>query len=60
MPVDRFEPDPMLVELALQHRDLVPQGEDLRVLVAVVAGRYSARQRQDHESTPHVGLSTRE
>jgi hypothetical protein len=36
-PVGRLEPDPLRVELALQNRELVPQGEDLRVLVTVTA-----------------------
>lgn len=35
-PISRLEPDPLPTELALQHRDLIPQGQDLRVLVAVI------------------------
>jgi hypothetical protein len=31
------EPDPLLAELAVQHRELVAQREDLRVLVPVAA-----------------------
>jgi hypothetical protein len=38
-PVGRTEPKPMAVELTLQDRELVAQGEDLGVLVAV-ADRY--------------------
>jgi hypothetical protein len=34
-PFDRFEPDPLAVELALQHGELVAQRQDLDVLVAV-------------------------
>jgi hypothetical protein len=36
-PIGRFEPDPLPTELALQHHELMPQSEDLRVLVAVTA-----------------------
>jgi hypothetical protein len=42
--VDRFESDPLPVELALQHRELVPSREDLEVL-AVVAARQQPQQR---------------
>ena len=31
-PIGRLEPDPLLAELAVQYRELVPQGEDLRIL----------------------------
>jgi hypothetical protein len=34
-PVGRIEPDSLAVELALDDRDLVPQGENLGVLVTV-------------------------
>jgi hypothetical protein len=34
-PVHRVEPNLLLAQLAFEHRDLVTQGEDLRVLVAV-------------------------
>jgi hypothetical protein len=36
-PIGGLEPDPLFVELAVQHGELVPQGEDLRVLVPVTA-----------------------
>jgi hypothetical protein len=36
-PVGRFESDPLPTELALQHRKLMPQGQDLGVLVTVAA-----------------------
>jgi hypothetical protein len=43
--VGRLEPDSLPVELAVQHRELVPQGEDLRVLVTVTA-RQEPQQRE--------------
>jgi hypothetical protein len=39
--IDRFEPDPLPVELALQHRQLVTQRQDLDVLVAVATRQQS-------------------
>ncbi|WP_158632282.1 hypothetical protein [Micromonospora sp. Llam0] len=36
-PISRFEPGPLPAELALQYRELLPQDEDLGVLVAVAA-----------------------
>ncbi|WP_213007220.1 hypothetical protein [Paractinoplanes toevensis] len=38
-PIDRIEPDLLLAELAVQHRKLVPQDENLGVLVAIAAWR---------------------
>ena len=37
-PIGWFEPDLLLAKVALQHRDLVSQREDLDVLVAIAAG----------------------
>src|SRR5258705_8659163 len=55
-PVARLEPRLLSAQLALQHRDLVAQDEDLGVLVpiahrAAVAG---ARPRSSHRGTPVV------
>jgi hypothetical protein len=60
-PVGRVEPYPLPVEVALQHRELVPEGEDLRVLVPVAAGQQpqqrervrdpQVRQPEQHEPT---------
>jgi hypothetical protein len=44
-PVGRVEPYPLPIKLTLQHRELMTQGEDLRVLVAVA----SRQQRQQRE-----------
>jgi hypothetical protein len=38
-PIDRLEPDPLPVELTLQHRELVAQRQDLDVLIGVAAGQ---------------------
>jgi hypothetical protein len=43
-PIDRCEPDVLPVELTLQHRELMPQREDLDVLVAVAAGQQSQQR----------------
>jgi hypothetical protein len=58
-PIGWFEPDPLPVELALKHRELVPQNEDLGVLVPDAArqqsqqckrvGDVQVRQSQQHE-----------
>jgi hypothetical protein len=58
--VDRLESNLLPVELALQHRELMAQREDLDVLVAVAAGQQSqqrkrvgdaqVRQSQQHEA----------
>ncbi|MGI5175223.1 hypothetical protein ACQEVZ_02690 [Dactylosporangium sp. CA-152071] len=34
-PIARVEPHPLVAQLALQHHDLMAQGEDLSVLVPV-------------------------
>jgi hypothetical protein len=59
-PIDRLEPDPLHVELALHHRELVAQRQDLDVLVSVAARQQAqqpkrvpdaqARQSQQHEA----------
>jgi hypothetical protein len=59
-PIDRLEPDPRPVELALHHRKLVTRRQDLDVLVAVAARQQSqqrnrvrdahVRQTQQHEA----------
>jgi hypothetical protein len=36
-PIGWVEPDALLAELAVQHRELVAQHEDLRVLVPIAA-----------------------
>jgi hypothetical protein len=36
-PVGRVQPHPLPVELTLQHRELMAQGEDFRLLVPVAA-----------------------
>jgi hypothetical protein len=38
-PVGGVEPDSLPIELALQHRELVAEGENLCVLVSVAAGQ---------------------
>jgi hypothetical protein len=40
-PVGWSEPDPVAVELALQDRELVAQGQNLGVLIAVAAREQS-------------------
>jgi hypothetical protein len=37
-PVGGLEPDPLVAELALQHRELVTKHEDFGVLIVVAAG----------------------
>jgi hypothetical protein len=44
-PVGRLEPHPLPVELPLQHRELVPQSQDLCILVPVAA-RQQSQQRE--------------
>jgi hypothetical protein len=44
--VGGLEPDPSAIELAVQHSELVAQGEDLDVLVTVPAGQ-QAQPRED-------------
>jgi hypothetical protein len=49
-PIRRSEPHLLPTELPLQHRDLVPQGEDFDVLVAI-----AHRQQAEHrEYVPHT------
>jgi hypothetical protein len=63
-PVGWIEPDSLPVELALQYRELVAEGEDLRVLV-LVAARQQPRQRervgdtQVRQSQQHEAASSR-
>jgi hypothetical protein len=40
-PVSRVEPHTLPVEKALQNHELVPQGEDLGVLIAVAAREHA-------------------
>jgi hypothetical protein len=60
-PVGWVKPDPLSVELTLQHGELVAEGENLGVLVPVAAGQQpqecqrvgdaEVRQSQQHEAT---------
>ena len=43
--IGRSEPDPLPVELALQHRELMAQRQDLHVLVPIAA-RQQPQQRE--------------
>jgi len=54
--VGGLELDPLAVELALQHDDLVAQREDLDVLVTITAGQ-QAQQRERVRDT-EVGQAT--
>jgi hypothetical protein len=63
-PIDRLEPDLLPVELALQHRELVAQRQDLDVLVAVTARqqpqqRERVRDTQVRQSQQHAAASSR-
>jgi hypothetical protein len=63
-PIDRLEPDPLPVELALQHRELVTQREDLDVLVPVATRQQSqqrerVRDAQIRQSQQHEAASSR-
>jgi hypothetical protein len=59
--IARVEPHPAVAELALQHRDLMAQGEELRVLVPIAhreqAQHRPRRSRPLHPSVhPQAGL----
>jgi hypothetical protein len=62
-PVGRFESDPLPVEVALQHGELVPQRQDFRVLVAIAARqpqqREHVRDTQVSQSKEHETASSR-
>ena len=63
-PIGRLEPDPLATELTVQHRQLMPQGEDLRVLVTVTARqqpqqRERVRDTQVRQSQQHEAASSR-
>jgi len=57
VPLNRLEPDLLGVELALQHRELMPERHDLDVLVAIARRQSQQRERvrdaqvrQQHEA----------
>jgi hypothetical protein len=50
-----FEPDPMSVELALQYRELVAEGEDLCVFLAVSA--WQQPQERERVRDAEIGQS---
>jgi hypothetical protein len=52
-PIGRLEPDPLVAELALQHAELVPQHEDLGVLVMITSGEKP--QQREHVRHTEVG-----
>jgi hypothetical protein len=63
-PVNRGEPHFLLAQLTLQHRDLMAQGEDLRIFVAVAhrqQAQYGERVRRGQvgESQQHDRTSCR-
>jgi hypothetical protein len=63
-PVGRVEPYPLPIELTLQHRELMAQGEDLGVLVAVASRQQSqlrerVRDPQVRQSQQHDPASSR-
>lgn len=63
-PIGRLEPDPLPVELAVEHRELVTQAEDLRVLVPVTARQQPqqcehVRDPQIRQSKQHKATSSR-
>ena len=70
MPGQPVRIEPAAPELALQHRKLVPQGEDLRLLVTVAtrqqpqqrerAGDAQIRQPPDHELDHRVVINNDE
>ena len=64
-PVRRSEPDPPLAQLAFQNRNLMPQGEDLGVLVPIARrkktqDRERVRHRQVGQSQQHSRSSCRD
>lgn len=54
-PGRRFELDPLPVELALQHRELVAEGEDFCVFVMIAA--WQQPQHREHVGDAEVGQS---
>jgi hypothetical protein len=54
-PVGRLEPHPLPVKLPLQHHELVAEGENLCVLVAVAARQQS--QQRERVGEPQVRQS---
>jgi hypothetical protein len=63
-PIGRFEPDPLLAKVALQHRDLVTQREDLGVLVPITAREQpqhceGIRDPEVRQSKQHKAASSR-
>jgi hypothetical protein len=64
-PIRRSEPHPLPGQLALQHDDLMPQHQDLSVLVAIghreqAEGREGARHGQVGQSQKHSRSSSRD
>jgi hypothetical protein len=63
-PIDRLEPNLLPGELALQHRELVTQRQDLEVLVPVAVRQQSqqpkrVRNAQVRQSQQHEAASSR-